>query len=170
MKTIYIVRHAKAHRRGDNSEDSSRDLTTEGKQDAHRLGLFLKNKNIRPDLIITSTAKRAIITAQILADEIKYPRSEIVFNESLYEIEIDDLLQILHNLNDTYQSIMFVGHNPPMSIMSDYLTRYGVGNLSPGSIFGCEFKTDTWKAVSKYSGSCKFLETPQTVQQKLITN
>jgi len=170
MKTIYIVRHAKARRRGDNSEDFSRALTEEGKQDAHRLGLFLRSKNVLPDLIVSSTAKRAIRTAQILADEIKYPRSEIDFNDSLYEIEVDDLLKILYNLNDSYQSVMFVGHNPPMSIMADYLTRYGVGNLSPGSIFGCEFKTDTWKTVSKYSGLCKFLETPQTVRQKLLKN
>lgn len=170
MKTIYIVRHAKAYRKGDNSGDFDRALTGEGKHDAHRLGLFLNSKNIFPDLIISSTARRAIDTAQILADELNYPRSEIDLNGSLYEIEFDDLLKIIYDLDDECRSVMFVGHNPSMSIMSDYLTRYGVGNLPPGSIFGCEFKTDTWKAISKYGGLCKFLETPNSVQQKLLTN
>lgn len=170
MKTIYIVRHARAHRRGDSSEDFSRELTEDGKLDAHRVGLFLKKRNILPDLVLSSTAKRAVQTAQILADEMMYSRSEIDFDDSLYEIEVEDLLQILHHLNNDHQSVMLVGHNPPMSILADYLTRYGVGNLSPGSIFGCEFKTDTWKAISKYGGSCRFLETPQTVHQKLLKN
>ena len=170
MKTIYIVRHARSHPKGENSEDFDRTLTTEGKQDAHQLGHFLKSRNMIPDLIISSTARRAISTAQIIADEINYPHAEIELNASLYEIEFDDLLQILHGLDDNLRSVMFVGHNPPMSIMSDYLTRYGVGNLPPGSVFSCEFLTETWKAISKYGGLCRFLETPQTVQEKLRNN
>lgn len=170
MKTIYIVRHAKSHRKEERAEDFDRTLTADGRQDALQLGHFLKSKNIFPDLIISSTANRAINTAQIIADEINYPRTEIELNASLYEIELDDLLKILRGLDDNLRSVMLVGHNPPMSIMSDYLTRYGVGNLAPGSIFSCEFLTDTWKAISKYGGLCKFLETPQSVQQKLLKN
>ncbi|NIU01435.1 MAG: hypothetical protein GWN01_11120, partial [Nitrosopumilaceae archaeon] len=117
--------------------------------------------NILPDLIICSTAERAIKTAEILAEEINYARPNIRLQASLYEIEIEDLLNILYHLDDKYKSVMFVGHNPPMSIMSDYLTRHGVGNLAPGSVFCCEFKVDTWKAITKYGGICKFFEAPK---------
>lgn len=160
MKTIYIVRHARAHRKGINSSDFNRKLTKEGQRDALQIGQFLKRRNSLPDLIISSSANRAIETAEILANEIQYPSSKIQIDQSLYEIEFDEFLNILTHLKDTYQSVMFVGHNPSMSMMSDYLTRYGVGNLPPGSIFCCEFKIDTWKAISKYDGTCKFFQSP----------
>jgi phosphohistidine phosphatase len=161
MKTIFIVRHAKAHRKGQNSSDFDRMITSKGQIDAHHMGHFLKSKNILPDLIISSPAPRAIETAKILANEMQYPQSKIEINQILYDIEFEELLKVLTHLDDDYQSVMFVGHNPPMSTMSDYLTKYGVGILSPGSIFCCEYKTDTWQAISKYGGMCKFLEFPE---------
>jgi phosphohistidine phosphatase len=160
MKTIYIVRHARAHRKGINSGDFNRKLTKEGQLDAYQIGQFLKSKNCLPELLISSPANRAIETAEILANEIRYPLSKIKIDKSLYEIEFDDFLNVLTYLNDIYQSVMFVGHNPPVSMMSDYLTKFGVGNLPPGSIFCCEFKIDTWQAVSKYGGICKFFKSP----------
>lgn len=157
---IYIVRHARAHRKGIDSGDFNRKLTKEGQLDAYQIGRFLKSKNCLPDLLISSSADRAKETAEILANEIGYPHSKIRIDQSLYEIEFDDFLNVLIHLNDSYQSVMFVGHNPPVSMMSDYLTKYGVGNLPPGSIFCCEFKIDTWQAVSKYGGICKFFKSP----------
>jgi len=160
MKTIYVVRHARAHSKAVGLSDIERTLTDEGRGDARLIGRMLRNKNILPDLIISSAAKRAFETAYILADEMHYQRSAIDIRESLYDIEFEELLNILSEIDDTYKSVMFVGHNPPMSTMSDYLTRYGVGNLAPGSVFCCEFQIDTWKAISKYGGICKFLESP----------
>lgn len=160
MKTVYIVRHAKANRKGLNSTDFERSLSNEGMSDARSTGQFLRSQNVVPGLIISSAADRAIKTAEIIATEINYPISRIDHRESLYEIEVDDLLRMLHDLDDSYDSVMFVGHNPPMSIMSDYLTRYGVGNLAPGAIFCCEFNVNSWKTISKYSGIFKFLKTP----------
>ena len=161
MKTIYIVRHARAHRKGTNSSDFDRTLTKTAQIDAHHIGSFLKSRKVLPDLIISSAAPRAIETAEILAAEIQYPLSKIEINQNLYEIEFEDFLEILTHLNDNYQSVMFVGHNPPVSTMSDYLTKFGVGILPPGSIFCCEFKIDTWQAISKYGGMCKFFEFPK---------
>lgn len=160
MKTIYVVRHARAHSKAAGSSDIERTLTDEGRRDARLIGSRLRDKNILPDLIISSAAKRTLDTAYILADEMHYPRSAIDVRKSLYDIEFEDLLDILSGIDDSYESVMFVGHNPPMSTMSDYLTRYGVGNLLPGSVFCCEFKVDTWKAISKYGGICRFLLSP----------
>lgn len=160
MKSLYIVRHARAHRKGLNSTDFARRLSGEGMSDARQIGELLRSKNAIPDLIISSAANRAIETAEIIAEKIGYPDTQIEISEELYEIEIDDLLDILHHLDDQYDSVMLVGHNPPMSVLSDYLTRYGVGNLTPGSVFCCEFAVDTWKGITKYSGVCKFLESP----------
>ena len=161
MKTIYVVRHARAHAKGIYLSDAERTLTDAGRQDARQIGKMLRDKNTVPDLILSSTAKRALETAYILADEMHYSRAKIDMRQSLYDIKFEDLLNILSGLDDRYQSVMFVGHNPPMSTMSDYLTQYGVGNLAPGSVFCCEFKVDTWKAISKYGGICKFLEVPK---------
>ena len=70
MKMIYIVRHARAHRKGIDSGDFNRKLTKEGQLDAYQIGRFLKSKNCLPDLLISSSADRAKETAEILANEI----------------------------------------------------------------------------------------------------
>ena len=57
MKTLLLLRHAKSSWKDTTLDDHKRPLNKRGKKDAPVMGEYLKNKNLTPDLIISSTAK-----------------------------------------------------------------------------------------------------------------
>ncbi|MDH3269487.1 MAG: histidine phosphatase family protein, partial [Ignavibacteria bacterium] len=84
MKTIYLVRHAKSSWKDQGLQDYDRPLNKRGKRDAPFMGEVLNDKKIRPDFIISSSAKRAKKTALEIAAKIGYPHNKILFNEEVY--------------------------------------------------------------------------------------
>ncbi|MCS6796145.1 MAG: histidine phosphatase family protein, partial [Raineya sp.] len=59
MKILYLLRHAKSSWKEPELSDFERPLNRRGKKDAPAMGAFLKAKNIRLELIVSSPAKRA---------------------------------------------------------------------------------------------------------------
>ena len=72
MKTLLILRHAKSSWNNPDLSDYDRSLNRRGKRDAPRMGKFLRQQSLIPDLIISSTAKRAKKTAKLFAKAIGY--------------------------------------------------------------------------------------------------
>ena len=58
MKKLFLIRHAKSDWSDNTLKDFDRGLNARGLKDAPFIGKFLKNKNIIPDLIISSPALR----------------------------------------------------------------------------------------------------------------
>ncbi|MBK6712098.1 MAG: histidine phosphatase family protein [Chloroflexi bacterium] len=67
MKTLLVLRHAKSSWSNDFLSDHQRPLNDRGKQDAPRMGRLLRDEELTPDLIITSSAERALSTAELVA-------------------------------------------------------------------------------------------------------
>src|SRR5919198_3750843 len=111
MKTLLILRHAKAVPKGPSLLDHDRPLDKLGEDDALLMGKLMKDKDMIPSLIISSTALRAKTTAEIVAKGCGY-EGDIVVDQSLYEAKPKDYLGILETLSDRYSSVLIVGHNP----------------------------------------------------------
>jgi phosphohistidine phosphatase len=60
------------------------------------VGKLLKDEDLIPDLIISSTAVRAKKTAELVAKACKY-KGEISLNQSLYGAEPADYLKVLQD-------------------------------------------------------------------------
>ena len=82
MKTLLILRHAKSSWKEQDLPDHDRPLNKRGKNDAPRMGKLLKDEDLIPDLIMSSTAVRAKKTAELVAKACKY-KGKIVLNHSL---------------------------------------------------------------------------------------
>jgi phosphohistidine phosphatase len=121
MKTLFILRHAKAAPKDPNVSDHDRPLDKVGKDDALRIGKLIKDKEMIPSLIISSTALRAQTTAELVAKGCIY-QGDIVLNPSLYEATPKDYLSILETLSDMYGSVLIVGHNPTIEDTIQMLT------------------------------------------------
>ena len=78
MKTLYIVRHAKAIVRGTGIPDFDRSLAERGIKDARKMSKRQAKAGAEPQLLISSPAKRAIETARIFAKRLDYPKKAIV--------------------------------------------------------------------------------------------
>ena len=91
--------------------DHDRPLNKRGKRDAPRMGKWLRKQNLRPDAIISSTAKRARKTALAVADETGFG-DDVVLTRDLYHAYPDTYIEFLQKLPDNHQIALVVGHNP----------------------------------------------------------
>lgn len=161
MKKLYLARHAKSSWKHQELDDFDRPLNNRGKRDAPFIGQKLKEKNILPDLIISSPAKRAITTAKELADQIGYPKKNIVEDENIYEAGGGELLTIIQNVDDKYNSVMLVGHNPGFTSVHNYIADQYIDNIPTCSIAFIDLDLDSWKKVEPNTGILVDFEYPK---------
>ena len=97
MKRIYFIRHAEAQR--DTGSDFERALNQVGELCAIKLGEKLRSLGLVPDLIITSSAMRALHTAQIIANALGATKRVVPLRE-LYDIGLWDLAKFVRSLDE----------------------------------------------------------------------
>ena len=154
--TLYIVRHAKAEDRAMFMADHDRQLTSQGVMAAARIGHYLREKAILPDIIISSTAPRAKDTAKVVAEQIGYDSAQIRLDELLFDGGPKAYLAALNALPDTTQTAMIVGHNPDVSYLAEFLTHQSIGSMSKGAVIAVTFDNLTWAEVSGRTGNVAF--------------
>jgi phosphohistidine phosphatase len=121
MKRILIMRHAKSDWSDGSIRDFDRPLNTRGELSAPAVGIELKNKGLTPDLIISSPAMRAKMTAETVAKKSGY-ENKIIWNESFYFGYTGEILLTLKNIEETVQNVMIFGHNPTFSAFAEMLS------------------------------------------------
>lgn len=121
MKTLLILRHAKSSWHNANLSDHERPLNERGKADAPRMGKLLRQEDLVPDLIISSSAERALATAEAVALACGY-EGEIEVTRQLYHAYPDTYREVLHARGGQYPCVMVVGHNPGIEVLVEELT------------------------------------------------
>src|SRR5437762_9041010 len=122
MKTLILVRHAKSSWDDTSLPDKDRPLNNRGKRDAPKMGERLAKRGAKPDLILSSPAKRALKTAEIIAKKLDYKRKDIVVDDRLYAVKPDDLLGVIRKLGDKLERVMVFGHNPELTELAHRLS------------------------------------------------
>ncbi len=110
-KELMLLRHGKSDWNS-GTTDFNRPLNKRGKRSAQKMGEWLEQQKLLPDLIISSPAKRALSTAEIVSEAIGLPSSSIKTNRAIYEASVDDLHQVLLQTPDSVQRLLLIGHNP----------------------------------------------------------
>src|SRR5438477_12215820 len=72
MKTLFLIRHAKSSWDDTTLPDKDRPLGDRGRRDAPKMGKRLAKRDVKPDLILLSLARRALTTAEIIAKKLDY--------------------------------------------------------------------------------------------------
>ena len=161
MKRLYLIRHAKSSWKDPNLQDFERPLNKRGKGDAPLMGQHLNSHQVRPDLIISSSAKRALKTARIIAKAIGFPKEQIVTDESIYEAGVSSLLQVIHHIDEAANQIMLFGHNPGLTMLAESLTNAVIENIPTCGIFCVDFDITSWKDVKAGTGTMVFFDYPK---------
>ena len=162
MKRLYLIRHAKSSWDDPDLSDIDRPLNKRGKKDAPIMGERLKNEHkAKPDLIISSPAKRAIRTARVIAKEIGYSKEKIEIKDSLYASGVTAMLNVIHYLDDSLDEVMLFGHNPDLTSLANHLSNQHVDNIPTCGIFCVDFDLKSWQDVKKGKGIFKFLDYPK---------
>lgn len=121
MKTLLIFRHAKSSWDDPSLDDHDRPLNARGLKTAVRMGQLIKETNLLPKAILSSSAVRAMETAKIIAKSSGY-HGKILKAGNFFPGETDDYLQALSGQNDQCSIIMIVGHNPGLEVFLEHLT------------------------------------------------
>ena len=161
MKTIYLVRHAKSSWKYPNLDDFERPLNKRGRKSAPLMGAILKKLKVAPDLIVSSPANRAAMTARIIADKISYPLDNIRYSESMYEFSANALIDVVEHLDDVLNKAMLVGHNPALTDLANYIGNKPISNIPTSGVFCVELDISSWKKIGEHCGKLKFFEFPK---------
>lgn len=161
MKRIVLVRHAKTVQFG-YENDFERELTEVGKKDAEVIGKKLFEMHILPDLIVSSPANRAIQTSQIFAESTGYKPEDIIQNMDIYEgLTTNEFLKLLQNLNDNFNCIFIVGHNPGFEYFANNLLENDYTEMPTCSTVCIDFKVNSWQQIELRTGKKTFQFIPK---------
>ena len=101
MKTLLILRHAKSSHGNESFSDHDRPLNQRGQRDAPRIGELLSAENLLPDLIVSSTARRAHDTTELLLSASAY-RGPVMYLPELYLAGPADCLRLLGEIKGLF--------------------------------------------------------------------
>lgn len=146
MKTLLIMRHAKSSWDNPRLADHDRPLNKRGKRDAPRMGRLLRDEDLVPDLILSSTAKRALDTAEAVAEASGYDEV-IEVSQAFYPGDPDSYLTVLRLVADEVERLLMIGHNPGMEDFLEELTG-GWERLPTAAIAQISLPIGRWRDFS----------------------
>lgn len=160
MKTLVIVRHAKAEPLPANKTDFERKLTDTGKDDALSRANDLSRQINCPELFISSTAKRAWSTAKRFAAAFKIKEEDIRREQKIYESTAENLIDLVQQIDNKYDSAILFGHNPGFSQLAYYFSGNGSIELPTCGVAVITFDLNDWQNVAYKNGKITYFNRP----------
>ena len=146
MKKLFVIRHAKSSWKDYSLDDFDRPLNKRGFLNAPFMGDYLKFRSIVPDIILSSPALRAKTTAKIIANKVQYDK-KIVYEKNIYEAGTSTLHNILSTLDNRYNTVFIIGHNPGLNLLVDSYVGLNE-NIPTCGVVELEVQVDSWKDIS----------------------
>lgn len=153
MKRLYIIRHAKSSWSDMELDDFDRGLNKRGRLNAPIMAKRLKDRGVMPDIILSSSAKRAKKTARILADGIGYSK-KVKFEDSLYDVLPSKLHARIKKIKNKHNVAFVVGHNPELNMIAEDYIGFDENIVTCG-ILEIEFDCERWSEIG--SNNAKFV-------------
>ncbi len=158
-KRIFIYRHAKSDWAAAYGSDHDRPLAPRGIESAKIMGRMLGLSGQVPELVITSTAIRAMETLELSKQEGKWD-CEIIENKILYYETHVEIFQLIKNLPDKLSSVMVVGHEPKCSTLAGMLIGGGELTFKTATMARIDFEIEKWISLSPGGGELRWLQSP----------
>lgn len=150
-KVLLILRHAKSSWKDKKVDDHDRPLNNRGRREAIKMGEHLKERNIFPDTIITSSALRAIETTKYLCRHSGY-KNLIEVNFSLHRGGIDAYINALATVSNDKQKLMIIGHNPDLEELVGTLINRKM-RIPTCTLVQLKLSIENWKSIDLH---CNF--------------
>ena len=160
MKRLFLCRHAKSSWKDMVLKDIDRPLNKRGKKDAPEMGRRLAARGVRPDMIVSSPARRARKTARYLAKALAFARKNIFINEKIYGASAEELLLIIQGFDDAAMVLM-VGHNPETTVLANILGDLDIDNVPTCGVVTLDFSVSSWQEIGKGEGALLFFDYPR---------
>ena len=121
MKKLLLLRHAKSSWEDTSLPDFERPLNERGLRAAPLIGKFMRERQLRPDLVICSPARRTRETIALVLEAAGI-ETKTRYDERIYEATASRLREIVSEIEDDHQEVLLVGHNPGFENLLERLT------------------------------------------------
>lgn len=156
---LYLMRHARAEVGGDAIPDHGRVLTPEGRSEAAGVGSWLAGRSEPPDLVLCSSAARAVDTMTCVLESLSSKPATIV-SDDLYLVSAWKLFEQVRATEPGVSSLMLLGHNPGMAELAAKLAAAGdpaalrslERRFPPAALAELELSGQSWPDLDPDSG------------------
>ena len=162
-KRCTLLRHAKSSWTDPALGDHERPLNERGERDVPRMARRLRSLGVRPSLIITSTAARALQTVRLFAREIGYPLEFLQREAGLYLAPPEAIVAVIGQQDESFNDLLVCGHNPGMSELAATLTRGAVREMPTCGAVILEAPIRKWAELPGAEWQLVGFETPKAV-------
>jgi phosphohistidine phosphatase len=166
MLRLLLFRHAKTARESGGG-DHDRPLTKRGEEDSRRIGRYLTDEQLLPDLAVASDSRRTRQTLDIaLKAANQHPQTRL--DRAVYLAEPHTLLDLIRRTPAEVRTLMMIGHNPGMADLATLLTgfgdRYAFARMSAkfptSGLAVLDFPVERWEEVKEHGGRLDRFVTP----------
>ena len=164
MKTVLLFRHAKSDWNADYDDDHDRPLAPRGKTAASMMGEYLARVGEIPDLVITSSALRATLTAKRAMKAGRWNCAATVSGE-LYTHSSEEVLRAIRDQDDSVESLLLVGHEPAWCELAAALIGGGTFGFPTAAMARIDFAADSWQEVGPGDGVLIWYVTPKLIDR-----
>lgn len=171
-KRLILLRHAKSAWDDQETADFDRPLSSRGRKAAPAIGAYLARAGYLPDLVLCSSARRAVETLdQAMAGwEIK---PTVRKQKSLYLAMPREMLKRLQSVDKEQRCVMLVGHNPGIADLANWLCHEGDATsraamsrkFPTGAVAVIDFDVQDWREVDAETGRLVAFTTPKLIEQ-----
>jgi phosphohistidine phosphatase len=158
MKTLLLLRHAKAENAAPGSSEFNRALNERGKKEAQAIGTFIRKHDLTFDLVLCSPAVRARETAELVLAAAEVT-ANVRYDQRIYEAGPRQLLEVISEVEEDKSGVLLVGHNPVMEELLRALTGRGEP-MATGTLARIDFDFDEWSRVTEDIGGLKCIVRP----------
>jgi phosphohistidine phosphatase len=163
MKSIYLIRHSKSSWDTHGKSDFDRTLTEEGHQIAEHMATFLKNQDIKPDLLLSSPAIRTLTTCKYFATAFDITQTSIKTVLSLYNATRQDLMEAIQSIDNQFNTVLLICHNPSVSDVLDLFVADFVPEVTTCGIANFTLNSNSWRDFNVNKAEFKALWEPQNI-------
>jgi len=146
MKKLILVRHGKSAWDND-LPDHDRPLKKRGFKDAQLVIDAFKLYYQPPLKAISSSANRALTTANLFKEKLEISNEDFTVIKDLYTFDISELLDIIKTQDDAIEKLMVFGHNPAMTQLVNYLGDQYLDNLPTTGMVIIDFEEKKWSEI-----------------------
>lgn len=166
-RQLFLLRHAKSSWDDPDLTDHDRPLTKRGRKAGALLRKFFRTQALRPDLVLVSSARRALETLQALEPWETPPHVEIL--PALYHASPDGILDVIRAAPEAAENLLVIGHNPGLHELAelfcanrdDALSRRMAETYPTGALAQFEVDDGPWARLAMRGGKLKGFVTPR---------
>jgi len=127
------------------------------------MGRFLTDAGTVPDLVLSSTAVRALTTVELAAEAGGWD-CEIVTRPDLYASDPERVLDAIGEINGVVDRLLIAGHEPTWSTLVGWLIGGGRVRMPPAAVACLDLPHGDWIDLAPATCVLRWFITPEMLK------